>query len=537
VNGNSTSFDLVLADGTRVPLADEVTIGRGAGSAVRLDDPSVSRRHARISAGVRGPVLQDVGSTYGTWLDGNRLDGARAPLRDGSRIRVGDQELRVDRRRTNDDSGQTVVVPPGESLLLTGASTSPGLEGATSRVGVRPRLRSGYALKRLEASEGDERWVLRDLRNEKFLRLSDDDAQLLELLDGRRSLQDLIRAAEDRIGASAPPRLARLLTELEDRGLLAGDGAAQTEPTLPPGRLQRLFTPRQVSWSGAGELFERLYRRVGWLLFTRPALATFGALAVVGIGVYAALVVGRYGTPFVVAQKVGLGGLVFLLGRFAVVALHELAHGLALASVGRRAGGVGLKLLLVFPYAYVDTSEAWFEPRRRRIVVSAAGPVSDLTLAGAFSIVCLSLQAGTVRDIFFQLALAAYIGALFNLNPFIERDGYQILVDLLGVPRLRRRAREQLSRRLRGQSSESDSRALHRYALFGLGWSVLAACFAAGMSVRYAPALESVAPAPVAWAALAALWLGLLTPVLVTLAPPALGRLRARVFGRRSPDE
>ena len=33
-------------------------------------------------------------------------------------------------------------------------------------------------------------------------------------------------------------------------------------------------------------------------------------------------------TPFVVASKVGLGGLVFLLGRFVVVAVHELAHGL-----------------------------------------------------------------------------------------------------------------------------------------------------------------------------------------------------------------
>jgi putative peptide zinc metalloprotease protein len=529
VEGDPAPFDLVLADGTRVPLADEVTIGRGAGNALRLDDPSVSRRHARISAGVRGPVLQDVGSTYGTWLDGNRLDGARAPLRDGSRIRVGDQELRVDRRRTDAEAGRTVVVPPGASLLLTGTNTSPTLEGATSRVGLRPRLRSGYALKRLEATEGEYRWVLRDLRNKKFLRLSDDDAQLLGLLDGRRSLQDLLEAAEERIGASAPPRLARLLTELEERGLLAGEGAAQTrEPTVPPNRLQRLFTPHQMSWSGAGGLFERLNRRGGWLLFTRPALLIFAAIAVPGIGVYAALVVGRYGTPFVVAQKLGLGGLVFLLGRFAIVSLHELAHGLALASMGRRAGAVGLKLMLVFPYAYVDTSEAWFEPRRRRIVVSAAGPVSDLTLAGMFSFVCLSLQAGTVRDIFFQLALGAYIGAVFNLNPFIERDGYQILVDVLGVPGLRRRARAQLSRRLRGESSGSDSRVLARYSLYGLGWTVLAACFAAGMSLRYAPALEAVVPGTVAWAALAALWLALLTPALVALGPPLLGRLRER---------
>ena len=55
-----------------------------------------------------------------------------------------------------------------------------------------------------------------------------------------------------------------------------------------------------------------------------------------GIGVFAALIALRYGTPFVVANKIGLGGLVFLLGRFAVVAVHETAHGLTMASFGRR---------------------------------------------------------------------------------------------------------------------------------------------------------------------------------------------------------
>ena len=34
-----------------------------------------------------------------------------------------------------------------------------------------------------------------------------------------------------------------------------------------------------------------------------------------------------------------------------------------------------------------------------------------------------------MRDIFFNLAFAAYVGGFFNLNPFIERDGYHMLVD------------------------------------------------------------------------------------------------------------
>ena len=57
------------------------------------------------------------------------------------------------------------------------------------------------------------------------------------------------------------------------------------------------------------------------------------------------------------------------------VAVHETAHGLAMASFGRKIHKAGLKLVMIFPYAFVDTSEAWFEPRKRRIAISAAGRI------------------------------------------------------------------------------------------------------------------------------------------------------------------
>jgi putative peptide zinc metalloprotease protein len=182
----------------------------------------------------------------------------------------------------------------------------------------------------------------------------------------------------------------------------------------------------------------------------------------------------------------------------------------------------------VFPYAFVDTSEAWFEPRRRRVAISAAGPISDLSLGALFSLCCLGLPAGTARDIFFQLAFAAYLGAFFNLNPFVERDGYQILVDLLREPGLRRRARAQLMRRLSGAGHVEDSPALTRYAAFAAGWSAVAACFAVGMSLRYEPSLAAIAPTPVVWGVLSVVWLGLFLPVLVVLAGPMRARRSAR---------
>jgi putative peptide zinc metalloprotease protein len=525
--GAAEPLELVLGDATRVPLLADMTLGRAPGSTVVLGDPSVSRLHARISAtNGEGPVIEDAGSSHGTWLDGVRLSGP-TPLRDGAKVRLGDSELRVERRRGSAEAGRTIVVRAGASLVVPAAGPA-GVTGAATQFGMRPRVRSGYALKRLEAGEGNRRWVLKDLGSGTFLRLSDNDAQLFEQLDGQHSLADLIGDAERRFGQTGAARLARLLADLGERGFLAGvEGGTRGMIEAPQPWWKRLARPREKTFSGLGTVFEALYRRGGWLLFTRPVLVVLAALAVAGVGVFAYLIAERYGTPFVVASKIGLGGLVFLGGRFAVVAVHELAHGMAMASYGRRVDRAGLKLVLIFPYAFVDTSEAWFEPRRRRIAISAAGPLSDFTLGAVFSICCLLLDPGTVRDIFFQLAFAGYVGAIFNLNPFLDRDGYHILVDVLREPGLRRRAKEQFSRRLSGRGgSDGDSRVLARYSLFGLVWSVLAALFVIGMTLRFRGAMEAVAPEWIVWTVMATVWVAVFIPVVIVIGRPLVDRVR-----------
>ena len=132
-----------------------------------------------------------------------------------------------------------------------------------------------------------------------------------------------------------------------------------------------------------------------------------------------------------------------------------------------------------------------------------------------------------MRDVFFQLAFAAYVGACFNLNPFLERDGYHMLSDLLREPSLRRRAREQFARRLSGGGAAEDSPVLARYSVFALAWSVLAALFAIAMTFRYQPTLEELAPANwIVWLAMGIVWVAVFVPVIVVLARPLAQRLR-----------
>lgn len=76
-----------LLSGRTFQLDRAVVIGRGATADVSLDDPGVSRRHARIGRAADGWVLEDLGSANGTTLNGRRVSGA-VTIHDGDIIGI-----------------------------------------------------------------------------------------------------------------------------------------------------------------------------------------------------------------------------------------------------------------------------------------------------------------------------------------------------------------------------------------------------------------------------------------------------------------
>lgn len=75
--------------GTSLPLRQSgVLIGRNPECTLVLDDDFASGRHARLSPQHGGWVVEDLGSTNGTHLDGTRLTGAQ-PVTVGSHLQIG----------------------------------------------------------------------------------------------------------------------------------------------------------------------------------------------------------------------------------------------------------------------------------------------------------------------------------------------------------------------------------------------------------------------------------------------------------------
>jgi pSer/pThr/pTyr-binding forkhead associated (FHA) protein len=74
--------------------AGTVTIGRKASSDLVLQDPLVSRTHARIIIGAQSAAIEDLGSANGVFVNGSRLSSLQR-LAVGDRVEIGNQVIEV----------------------------------------------------------------------------------------------------------------------------------------------------------------------------------------------------------------------------------------------------------------------------------------------------------------------------------------------------------------------------------------------------------------------------------------------------------
>ena len=74
--------------GLTYDLSDEITIGRAPGCRIKVEDTYVSQLHARVFRRDSEALIEDLGSTNGTFCNGKKVSGSMR-LHKGDRIQVG----------------------------------------------------------------------------------------------------------------------------------------------------------------------------------------------------------------------------------------------------------------------------------------------------------------------------------------------------------------------------------------------------------------------------------------------------------------
>lgn len=80
--------------GRTYPLAEELTVGRAAGCQVTIDDTYASQIHARVFSRDGQLFVEDLGSTNGTYLNRQKVQGPQA-FRRGDRLQVGNTVMEL----------------------------------------------------------------------------------------------------------------------------------------------------------------------------------------------------------------------------------------------------------------------------------------------------------------------------------------------------------------------------------------------------------------------------------------------------------
>jgi hypothetical protein len=108
LDGSSLVIHEGAGAGSEHPVDGELILGREHGSAdLVIDDPGVSRRHARVLANGSGVIVEDLGSSNGTYVNGERISGP-VELGAGDELQVGATVLGVE-----GGTAATALMPPG----------------------------------------------------------------------------------------------------------------------------------------------------------------------------------------------------------------------------------------------------------------------------------------------------------------------------------------------------------------------------------------------------------------------------------------
>lgn len=349
----------------------------------------------------------------------------------------------------------------------------------------RPRHRPDYEVVAEIPKPGSENkeviYYLKCRSAHAFLKIGARQLFVWNLMDGDHTLRDIMFAYREEYKTMPIFQInqavnifksCRMLDEPEqtvfDRlGQLFEDGAKKLH--LNP---LYLLTKAKINVDNIDPRVDKLYRYGGWLIYKPFILLPLLLISFIGVGL--ALYTLFSGQPL--ANEIGkVGGGMYALFTYLTLLplffIHETSHALTVKHYKREVMGGGFMLLRGMPSMFMDTSDIWMDRNKwHRVMVSVAGPLSNICVAGILTLIALQLPVGVYSAFLFALAINNIVNAVLNMCPLIELDGYFALMDMMGESGLRAKALKFIRKEFpkRWQQIGKFNRKEWLYLIFGL---------------------------------------------------------------------
>jgi putative peptide zinc metalloprotease protein len=310
-----------------------------------------------------------------------------------------------------------------------------------------PKLRTDLEF-RAESDEKDAALIIKDPVTRRFYRFASVQATVLRLLDGSGTCESIAEsAARQHQRMVEASQVGEFCRKLESLLLLDSPACWAKLDALRKrsGRLLGTVLSIKIHAFNPDALLARMDRRFRFC-FTPGCHGFIWAAILIALGI---TVVQTKSLFFSLEALLSLYSIPLIAAvAFAVMTIHEFAHGLALKHYGGKVEEMGLLILYFVPGFYCNVSDAWLLPKRSRIRVTLAGGYVQLFVWALATLGWRLLAQETLLNRICLITIAfAGIQAFFNFNPLIRLDGYYLLSDLLEIPNLRAKAFAFLKRR------------------------------------------------------------------------------------------
>jgi CRP-like cAMP-binding protein/Zn-dependent protease len=348
---------------------------------------------------------------------------------------------------------------------------------------LRPKLADDIEIRLFDQRWGEGYLMIANPRDLLHYRLAASDLGLLELMDGTRTVKEIVI---ERFESSGEIELSTVIDLV--RSLYQGNFLEQRYVDVPS-MVSRAMDPvterrrkaRQfgktlsIEWEGAHRLVKWLYDHGLKWAFRPAVVVALIAVSVVGLGFFIDLL--RHQRFAIAGRSLAIGFIVLIVLDYLMVFCHELGHALVIVHNGRRIRSAGFQIYFGSPAFFVESSDSLMTDRRQQIIASFAGPFAQLVLAGIASIIAASFPGWILAETMYKFAVLNYLVVILNLIPLLELDGYYILADLIEVPDLRERSltfmRRDLFHKLRTRERFSKRDAgLALYGVLGIAFTI-----------------------------------------------------------------
>ena len=290
-------------------------------------------------------------------------------------------------------------------------------------------------------------YVLQDHVTGQFHRFTPETYQIIGLMDGQHTLQQIWEMVCEKLGDDMPTQtdVIDIVSKLHRANLIVADRLPDVQELDSRRRefdrrrlLQQIRSPLSIKiplldpekfLHRTMPLVAPLFSVAGLIVWTTVVLA----------GITLAVINWKILTNDISDRVLALENLLLIGLTYPFVKVfHELGHAYSVKRWGGEVHEIGVMLLVFFPVPYVDaTSASAFRSKYQRMFVGSAGIVVEIFIASMAMIFWTNVEEGAFRAVLFNIMLISGVSTLlFNGNPLLRYDAYYVVTDILEIPNL-----------------------------------------------------------------------------------------------------